>query len=75
MPLYEYTCLNEKEPHTFEKLVKMADGNLTQNCPTCGSVATKIVSANSRQAEQWAETSYTPSPTAKSMAKKMTQGR
>lgn len=36
MPIYEYQCPGGDEPHIFEKIVPMADGDKTQVCPKHG---------------------------------------
>lgn len=39
MPLYEYTC---PEHGTFEKLVRMAEGEIPQPCPVCEKESERI---------------------------------
>jgi putative FmdB family regulatory protein len=63
MPIFEYECTSCT--HKFEKIHKFTD-RVNPICPKCKiGEGKRIVSANSRQSEQWAETSYTPTPTAK----------
>lgn len=35
MPIYTYKCTNPGCEHTYDKLVRMADGDKPQACPKC----------------------------------------
>lgn len=70
MPIYEYQC-NFNSEHKFESRRPMSDRSDPVECPKCGGASNLVVSANSRQSENWAERPYSPTPTSKSRMNKM----
>ena len=47
MPMFDYVCTSKKCGHKFEKLVRSADIDVEQSCPTCKKPATKVTSVGS----------------------------
>ena len=47
MPLYEFTCQNEKCGHMTERRQPIADATKVVQCPKCGSDALKVWSVPS----------------------------